>query len=71
MRKWSELFPDGRWLFYEGDDPEGFANEMVTKFQFDPRKGNDSWSAARGYGFMLPGRCMDEVYGRDKYPLGS
>jgi hypothetical protein len=38
IRGWGELFPEGRWVFYEGEDPDGFAAEMVAKFGFDPRK---------------------------------
>lgn len=81
MKKWSEMFPDGRWVFYEGDDPDGFADEMVAKFGFDPRKDNPSWGAEHGeledegkftsYQFLCPGRCIDQVYGSDEYPLGS
>lgn len=36
MCKWQEMFPEGRVLFYEGDDPEGFVKEMKEKFNFDP-----------------------------------
>lgn len=33
---WRELFPDGRYIYYEGDDPEGFIEEVKTRFGFDP-----------------------------------
>lgn len=36
MSNWSGLFPDGRCIFYEGDDPDGFRAEIKTKFGFDP-----------------------------------
>ena len=38
MPTWRELFPLGRTLFYEGDDPTGFANEITAEFGFDPRE---------------------------------
>lgn len=79
MRKWSELFPEGRWLYYEGDDPEGFANEMVSEFGFDPSE-CDGWAqtilndepemCSMSYGFYCPASCIDQVYG-GTYPLGS
>ena len=33
---WRELFPEGRHVFYEGDDPEGFCAEINAGFGFDP-----------------------------------
>jgi hypothetical protein len=33
---WRELFPNGRHIYYEGDDPDGFAAEIRTEFGFDP-----------------------------------
>ena len=30
-----DLYPDGRLLWYEGDDPDGFAAEMMTRFGLD------------------------------------
>jgi hypothetical protein len=33
---WKELFPDGRFIFYEGDDPDAFAKEIKARFGFDP-----------------------------------
>ena len=33
---WSERFPYGRTIFYEGDDPEGFREEIKAEFGFDP-----------------------------------
>jgi len=29
---WRELFPEGRTIFYEGDDPETFAQEILADF---------------------------------------
>lgn len=33
---WSEMFPDGRDIYYEGDDPDGFVAEIKDKYGFDP-----------------------------------
>jgi len=60
--KRSELFPEGRTLYYEGDDPTAFVAEMKAKFGFDP--GGE-------YSFHCPGHLLDEIYGNGKCPLGS
>ena len=49
---WQDLFPDGRRLFYEGDDPEGFRQEILDEFGFDvrtpdPTPNGDTRSGAR------------------------
>jgi hypothetical protein len=31
-----ELFPDGRTIFYEGDDPQAFRRQVQAEFGFDP-----------------------------------
>lgn len=82
LRKWSEMYPSGRWVVYEGDDPAGFRAEMIEKFKFDPAMvpdsrtetgfaGNDLWNEDGSWQFICPGRCMDDVYGGGDYPLGS
>jgi hypothetical protein len=35
-KTWAELFPEGRGICYEGDDPEGFVAEILAEFGFDP-----------------------------------
>jgi hypothetical protein len=35
-KTWAERFPEGRHIFYEGDDPEGFRAEIRERFGFDP-----------------------------------
>jgi hypothetical protein len=35
---YAELFPGGRTIFYEGSDPEGFAEQIKAEFGFDPRE---------------------------------
>ncbi len=71
MRKWSELFPYGRLIFYEGDDPQGFVEEIKAKFGFDPSKDNSGWDEEGGYSFFCPGDHLDAIYGVSKYPMGS
>ncbi len=67
---WSELFPEGRHIFYEGNNPKAFAKEMKEKFGFDPSQNNDSWNRKHGYLFLCPAD-LDAVYGNGRYPLGS
>jgi hypothetical protein len=71
MKKWSEMYPHGRYVYYEGEDPKSFVKEMIEKYNFDPSKFNEHWNIHRGFCFLLPGYCIDEVYDRTKYPLGS
>ncbi len=33
---WLELFPNGRFLNYEGDDPAAFRRMVIEEFEFDP-----------------------------------
>lgn len=66
---WQEMFPNGRTVFYEGDDSRGFMREMRTKYGFTINKNLKSWRRSKM--FHLPGHLMDKVYGNSKYPLGS
>ena len=78
LKSWAELFPEGRYIFYEGDDPKGFVADMKRKFNFDPSK-DPSWNWRRsvprggsGCEFLCPAHMLDEIYGCDsKYPMGS
>ena len=69
--KWSEMFPNGRWIFYEGDDPKGFVREIKEKFGFNPSKGNPHWNKHGGYQFLCPAEHLDAIYDSRKYPMGS
>lgn len=80
MLQWSKLFPDGRVLFYEGDDPKGFRAEMRTKFGFDPAApckgvlGGEEFrrfNKRHDYQFFCPANVLDKVYGKKGYMLGS
>ncbi len=77
-RSWSELFPTGRTIFYEGDDPEGFALEIKEKFGFDVTSAPPpsaepyaSWTEPGGWSFHCPAVLLDEIYGTGKYRMGS
>lgn len=62
-REWAVLFPEGRHIYYEGDDPEGFRAEIREKFDFDPGEQPDQ-------GFDCPAELLDAIYG-GQYPMGS
>jgi hypothetical protein len=70
MNKWSELFPDGRQIFYEGNHPAGFVAEIKARFGFDPSENNPRWNRKSGFSFLCPGPLMDDIYGGE-YPMGS
>lgn len=67
---WSELFPTGRQIFYEGNKPKAFAKEIKQRFGFDPSEDNPSWNRKCGYSFACPAEFLDEIYGGE-YPMGS
>ena len=75
-----ELHPEGRVIFYEEDDPEGFRKEILERFGFDPadstsppdwRGWNPSYTAEHGYSFLCPADHLDSIYGTSRYPMGS
>ena len=64
---WQEMFPDGRVLFYEGDDPDGFVKEMKEKFNYDPSMNSVDFSSLSpipntpntAWGKWLPGDAKE------------
>lgn len=81
MRTWGELFPDGRDIFYEGNDPEGFVRQIKAEFGFDPSE-DPRWGLehyedgepvhrVNMYQFRCPGEHMDAIYGSDRWITGS
>jgi hypothetical protein len=82
----SKLFPEGRDLYYEGDDPDGFARQIKAEFGFDP-SADPHWGGApvmvgphgedledpfgRVYLFRCPPEHLDAIYRSDRFPLGS
>ncbi|MGV0050793.1 hypothetical protein ACRU43_16350 [Mycobacterium colombiense] len=76
---WAEVFPNGRHIFYEDDDPETFVEQIKAECGFDP--GADPlwgvfYPATPGcndefysYQFCCPAEHLDAIYGR--WPMGS
>jgi hypothetical protein len=62
------MYPNGRELYYEGNNPENFVREMKTKFNFDPSVGK-RW--AEWHAFRCPAHLLDVIYGDPQYILGS
>lgn len=75
---WSDLFPAGREIFYEGNDPIGFVQDVRTEFGFDPSR-DPRWGVRIelsgdsfiSYCFHCPPEHLDEIYGTDRFPMGS
>ncbi len=60
---WNELFPDGRHIWYEGDDPEGFTAWARGATGFDP---SEHWTQdPSGYQFYCPPQYLDVLYSGD------
>lgn len=70
MPTWSQMFPDGRTIFYEGPDPEGFRQQVIAEFGFDPAT-NSTWNAERGWQFHCPPEHLDAIYGSNRWQMGS
>jgi hypothetical protein len=82
---WRELHPEGRSIFYEGDDPQGFCREIQAEFGFDPsadalweeHASAAGYDTSRGFGwetcqcFWCPPEHLDAIYGSGRWPLGS
>ena len=78
LPSWSEMFANGRTIFYEGGDPKGFRAHIKERFGFDVAKcpgqgfwGGGGWNKRDGYRFHCPAEHLDEIYGSLKYPMGS
>jgi hypothetical protein len=56
----AELFPEGRHIFYEGDDPAGFIKEMKERYGLEVTVSLD-----------CPAKLLNEIYRSGKYPMGS
>ncbi|MGD0809592.1 MAG: hypothetical protein ABSA91_07775 [Acidimicrobiales bacterium] len=70
MGTWSQLHPEGRHIYYEGTDPDGFAEQIKAEFDFDPRN-DPQWGVHDSFGFHCPGEHLDAIYGGgfDRYPV--
>lgn len=69
MLAWSDLFPNGRDIFYEGDNPRAFMREMRDVYGLHINKNKKSWRRSKM--FFCPADLLDKIYGNGKYPLGS
>jgi len=77
-RTWSGLFPEGRDIFYEGEDPTGFVSQIRTEFGFSPAL-DSGWGVKihtddfcfTSYSFRCPTEHLDAIYGNDRFPMGS
>jgi hypothetical protein len=55
---WDFLCPDGAVRYYEGDDPDGFAAEMLERYGFDVRQPYEdkrmrtNWEEYRSFLFL-------------------
>lgn len=83
---WDDLCPHGAIRHYEGDDPHGFAAEMLDLFGFDVTQGGEvhdvdengvdhgyRWGRfpEHGFSFLIPAGLVEAVYGSERWPLGS
>jgi hypothetical protein len=68
--KWSKLYPKGRYIFYEGDDPESFIKEIKDTLGFKIKIDWDGYKEFKSFGFHCPSKYMDKIYGGE-YPVGS
>ena len=79
-------WPDGRVVYYEGDDPEGFAAAMLSEYGIDVRVATpycwceqghpQSWGEGTcrplgGRAFFIPAGLVGAIYGSDRWQLGS
>jgi hypothetical protein len=77
---WSESGPEGRHIFYEGDDPETFRQQINAEFGFDPGDDNEDWGkyfegddveGFVSYSFWCPLEYLNAIYGSGRFPMGS
>ena len=82
MESLMEMFPSGRTIYFEGDDPEDFARDMRVIFGFDVKSvpGHNiitdepmayTWDQQHGWSFHCPAEYLDAVYGSGLWPMGS
>ena len=74
LPRWSELFPHGRHIFYEGDKPGEFARQVQFEFGFDVTKDvkwGEKYPDFTSYSFDCPPGLLNLIYGTDRFPMGS
>ena len=63
---WAELFPHGRDIFYEGNDPGGFCAEIKDRFGFDPCQ-DPQWGDGRWHEVVelrIADEPIEDLFGR-------
>jgi hypothetical protein len=78
---WSDLYPDGRHIYYEGRASEGFAKQIQDEFGFNPAL-DPHWGLQMpeddpeigpylSYSFHCPAELLDVIYGDSRFPMGT
>ena len=89
----NRLYPQGRYVYFEGDDPDAFAAEMLTLGidvrkpienpedwnlrpdlrwgELIPSREGDEGEPMPYYCFIIPPGRVEEIYGSDRWPLGT
>jgi hypothetical protein len=80
MIAWAEdYWPDGRNIYYEGDEPEVFAATVEHEFGLDVTS-DEAWGQEIGdpeegsflsYGFHCPSNLLGVIYYGDRWSMGS
>jgi hypothetical protein len=74
-----EYWPDGRNIYYEGDEPEAFAATIKDEFGLDVTS-DRAWGQVIddfeggsfvSYEFHCPARLLGDIYYSDRWPIGS
>ncbi len=74
-----EYWPDGRDIYYEGNEPEAFAATIKAEFGLDVT-GDPAWAEIIGDGegssfmscrFHCPPELLGDIYYSDRWPIGS
>ena len=74
---WAKLFPEGRDLYYEGEQPGQFAEVIREEFGLDPSadplwgKQIEGEAGSASYGFHCPAEHLDALYamhGSHRFP---
>ncbi len=77
---WAEdYWPNGRQIYYEGDEPETFAATIEDEFGLDVTSDrawgqvidDDDGGSFVSYGFICPSELLGDIYYSDRWPMGS
>jgi hypothetical protein len=62
-----ELFPEGRQVWYEGDDPRGFLVAIKERFDLELELKEDQ----SGFAFFCPPGYVDAIVYTNEWPIGT